>query len=323
MAASGATIEPAPAPPVRYIKLGRGSAWAERSLLAGEIHFGHRRVPHDLALRGDKEAVIRHLVALGQSAAKAKDLAREVMDFYPLGPGALWFTFHSGHLWRAHADPEVIWLGKSAESARQQHGLRFRRTLGGWRKTDSKGRPIVAAELSTKLTKVAAYRQTLCSIEPENVGYLMRKLAGEPEPQVAAAIGAKGALTAVMEGLVKSLHQTDFETLVDIILARSGWHRTSALGGNLKDVDLILEQVVTKETAFVQVKSEASQKVLEGYIRRFQDAGTFTRLIFACHSPKGALRAGERRDVIIWALPDLAEMVVQNGLVDWLIARAG
>jgi hypothetical protein len=177
--------------------------------------------------------------------------------------------------------------------------------------------------LSTKLTKVAAYRQTLCSIEPENVGYLMRKLAGESEPQVAAAIGAKGALTAVMEGLVKSLHQTDFETLVDIILARGGWHRISALGGNLKDVDLILEQAVTKETAFVQVKSKASQKVLEDYIRRFQEAGTFTRLIFACHSPKGALRVGERSDVIVWALPDFAEMVVKNGLVDWLIARAG
>jgi hypothetical protein len=321
MVAAGAKIEPAP--PVRYIKLGRGGAWAQRSLSAGEIHFGHRRVPHDLALRGDKEAVIRHLVGLGQSAAKAKDFAREVMDFYQLGPGALWFTFAGGHLWWTHADPEVIWLGQSDKSFSEQHGLRFRRTLGGWRKTDANGRPIVAAELSTKLTKVAAYRQTLCSIEPENVGYLMRKLGGEPEPQVAAAIGAKGALTAVMEGLVKSLHQTDFETLVDIILARGGWHRISALGGNLKDADLILEQAVTKETAFVQVKSKASQKVLEDYIRRFQEAGTFTRLIFACHSPKGALRAGERRNVIIWALSDLAEMVVRNGLVDWLIARAG
>jgi hypothetical protein len=94
-----------------------------------------------------------------------------------------------------------------------------------------------------------------------------------------------------------------------------------SLGGNLKDVDLILEQAVTKETAFVQVKSKASQKVLEDYIRRFLEAGTFTRLIFACHSPKGALRVGERSDVIVWALPDFAEMVVKNGLVDWLIAR--
>jgi hypothetical protein len=104
--------------------------------------------------------------------------------------------------------------------------------------------------------------------------------------------------------------------LIDIVLARGGWHRISALGGNLKDVDLVVEQAVTKETAFVQAKSKASQKVLEEYIRRFEDVGTFTRLIFACHSLEGALRAGERRDVIIGALPDLAEMVVQNGLVD-------
>jgi hypothetical protein len=88
MATTGAEIETAP--PIRYIKLGKGGRWEERSLSAGEIHFGHHRVPHDLALRGDKEAVAQHLVGLGRPVGKARDLPREVMDFYQLGPAALW-----------------------------------------------------------------------------------------------------------------------------------------------------------------------------------------------------------------------------------------
>jgi hypothetical protein len=318
MATTGVEIETAP--PIRYIKLGKGGAWAKRSLSAGEIHFGHHRVPHNLALRGDKEAVVQHLVGLGRPVGKARDLAREVMDFYQLGPESLWITFAGGQLWWAHADPEVVWLGQEDESSPQRHGSRFRRTLGGWRKVDAKGMPLVA---STKLSKVAAYRQTLCSIDPEGARYLRRKLSGEPEPLVAAAIEAKRALIAATEGLVKSLHQSDFETLIDIILVRGGWHRVSALGGMLKDADLIVEQPVTKETATVQVKSKASQKVLDDYIGRFEASGAFSRLIFACHSPRRALQAAGRPNVTIWSLSDLAEMVVRHGLIDWLIARAG
>ena len=51
------------------------------------------------------------------------------------------------------------------------------------------------------------------------------------------------------------LHQDDFETLVDLIFARGGWHRVSALGGNEADIDLAVEQSLTGERAFVQVKS--------------------------------------------------------------------
>ena len=99
--------------------------------------------------------------------------------------------------------------------------------------------------LSTKLTKVAAYRQTLCSLEPEAARYLQRKLAGEDEPVVRAALEAKSAMVAAAEQLIAGLHWADFETLVDVILARGGWHRVSALGGTMKDADLIVEQSVT------------------------------------------------------------------------------
>ena len=38
------------------------------------------------------------------------------------------------------------------------------------------------------------------------------------------------------------------------------------------DVDLVLDQPATGETAFVQVKSKAGQSVLDDYIGRFRQA---------------------------------------------------
>ncbi len=31
---------------IRYIKLGAGGSWVQASFERGEIHFGHRSVPH-------------------------------------------------------------------------------------------------------------------------------------------------------------------------------------------------------------------------------------------------------------------------------------
>ena len=122
--------------------------------------------------------------------------------------------------------------------------------------------------------------------------YLRRKLAGEAEPVVDAALEAKRALVAACEALIAGLHWVDFETLVDLILARGGWHRVSALGGMAKDADSIVERATARETAMTRVKSAASQSVLDDYIRRFEEeAGEFSRLIFACHSPPMDARA--------------------------------
>lgn len=320
------------AAPVRYIKLGAGGAWARRALGTGEIHLGHAGVSHDRALAGDRAALEADLVALGRSPGTAKSFAREITDFYELGPDALWITFADGHLWWAHAAPEVTWLGgdrasgidgKTAAPSPGAHGARMRRTLGPWRNTDALGRPLVIDALSTRLTKVASYRQTLCRLDPGVEAYLRRKLRGEEEPAITAALEAKRALVAGAEALIAGLHWADFETLVDLILARGGWHRVSALGGTMKDADLVVEQAVTGETALVQVKSAANQGVLDDYIGRFEAAGTYARLIFACHSPRGSLEAGGREDVLIWARAGLAETAVRHGLVDWLVARSG
>jgi hypothetical protein len=299
----------------RYIKLGPKGVWTERSLRQGEIHFGHRRVPHELALTGDREAVTAYLIQTGRSPGKARDFAREIIDFYTLGFDTVWITFAHRHLWWTKAHPDVIWLGEG-----DGHGVRMRRTLAAWRQTDLLERPLSLNSLSTKLTKVGAYRQTLCRIEAQ--AYLLTKLKGEDDPIVARGKSAREQVLAVAEDAIAALHWADFETLLDLIFARSGWQRISELGGTQKDVDLVVGQAATNERAFVQIKSSATQAVLDDYLTRYEES-PYQRLFFICHSPHGSLTMPDRPDLHLWTRPHLAEAAVRAGLFDWLMERTG
>lgn len=299
---------------IRYIKLGRGGRWENRSLAHGEMHFGYSMVPHAMCLAGDWDAVARRLVQHGRSPGKAKDGVREIRDFYTLGADCLWITFADGHLLWTFAEPAVVWLGTGDEGA----GARMRKTVGGWRRADIAGTPLGVDGLSTRLTQLAAYRQTICRVKPS--AYLLRRINAIEEPVITRARKARSTMIAVAAEMIGALHWSDFETLVDLIFARTGWQRVSRVGETLADVDLILEQPTTGEKAFVQVKSKAGQGVLDDYIGRFRRRGAYDRLFFVCHSPTGALRADHARHHV-WAGERLAEAAVRAGLFDWLIER--
>jgi hypothetical protein len=300
---------------IRYLKLGRGGKWEKVSLNRGELHFGHGAVPHELALAGDRERIIEHLVAKGRDPRAAGEDAREVLDFYQLGSDCLWVTFARDHLWWTVAEPEVTWIGFNEEG-----GERMRRSIDGWRNTDVNGVPLRIDRLSTKLTKVASYRRTLCAVEADE--YLLRRINGIVEPIVERSTLARDALLDVVTDAIRALHWPDFETLVDVMFARSGWHRASAIGGTQKLVDLILEQPTTAERSAVQVKSAAGQKQLEEFIAAADETGSYDRLFFACHSPRGQLAAPtDRRDIHVWAGRELAAATLRLGLADWVIEK--
>lgn len=139
---------------------------------------------------------------------------------------------------------------------------------------------------------------------------------------MAQALEAQAALVTAAETLIQGLHWRDFELLADLIFAGSGWQRVSAVGGSDQaDSDLILEQAATGERAMVQVKSSASQAVLEDYAERFR-AGGWDRWFLLCHSPSGRLTAPVGADRFhLWQGRTLAEQAVKAGLVDWLIDK--
>ncbi len=301
---------------VRYIKQGRAGRWEEVAIERGELHFGYKKATHELALEGDFEKLKQYLIGLGGDAQAASRDAREVLDFYELGSDCLWITFAKDHLWWTFAAPEVTWVGGDG-----QEGERTRKTIGGWRNADVNGVPLRTNSLSTKLTKVAGYRRTICKVEAQD--YLLRRINGIQEPFVEKSTAARDALIAMITEGLAMLHWADFETLVDVIFARSGWHRASAIGGNQKLVDMELEQPTTSERGAVQVKSSASQKTLDQYIAKVDEAERFDRFFFVCHSPEGELMApAGRNDVHVWTGRELASTVLRLGLQDWVFEKA-
>lgn len=301
---------------IRYIKLGAGGRWVEPALERGEIHFGYRSIPHEPCQAGDWAAVEKLLIGEGRTPAQAKDALREIRDFYCLGADCLWITFARRQLWWAFAAPAVTWLGADEDG----QGARSRKTREAWRNTDLLGRPLTFDGLSSRLTQVAAYRRTLCSIQHED--YLRRRINGEEEPVIARAREARQAMTAVAADMIAGLHWAEVETMVDLIFARSGWQRVSRVGGNQADVDLILESPSTGERAFVQAKARATRAVVDDYIERCQVSGAYDRLFFVSPDYRGELPQSEDVKLHLLVGPQLAEMAIKAGLYDWLIARS-
>ena len=302
-------------PQVRYIKLGPNNCWAREAFRRGEIPFSFREVPHELALTGDEDRITAHLIGQGKAQGAARNAARQVCAFYGLDENAIWITFADGLMWWTTAEREVTWLGES-----ENYAPRTRKATA-WTSANRFDVPFLMSGLSSRLTKVASAQATICRVEAED--YLLRKIFGVEEPAVRKAEHAREAIIAAIEDLVANLHWSDFETLVDLLLSRGGWHRVSDLGGNMKDADMLVEQPVTGELALVQVKSASNQAELDRYIQIFDNNPGWSRMIFACHSPAGALVTGGRPEIRVWVRAELARMILRQGLFDWLVERAG
>ena len=171
-------------------------------------------MPHEIAVSADKDAIKQHRIGTGRDPQSAADDAREIVDFYTLGPDCLWVTFARDHLWWTFAQPEVSWTGGDGKAT----GQRTRKCIGGWKNTDVNGVPIRIDSLSTKLTKVPNYRRTICAVDAEE--YLLRRLNGVVEPIVAKGSQAREAMLDVLMEAIATLHWADFETLIDVIFAR-------------------------------------------------------------------------------------------------------
>lgn len=300
---------------VRYIKLGPGGAWLRRCVQDGFLELGHGAIPHDVAAQSSREGLARYIEAQGRAPGKAKDFAREIADFYQLGDDCLWITIGDGRLWWCFAGAEVAMVSEEGR------GARARRVIGAWQDCDVNGEPLSLSSLSTRLTKVAAYRQTLCRVEAED--YLLRRINALVDPAVERAKRAQAETIASAAALIERLDWRDFEVLVDLIFAGSGWKRSSGVGGSDQaDTDLVLEQAVTGERAFVQVKSRANAAVFADYVERFRASSGFDRFFFICHSPSGTLPCDHEPDVHVWLGEHLAEQAARAGLLGWLIEKA-
>ncbi|MFK4401903.1 restriction endonuclease [Bradyrhizobium elkanii] len=299
---------------VRYIKLGEGGKWARAAITEGILPFGYRAVAHTACAQGNWDRVREELIAMGRKKAGVGQGLRELQAFYSLGEDTLWVTISDGHLWWTFADGDVVAGGDDDAAA----PARFRRSRGGWRCTTLSGEPLTSRSLSSALTSTANYQMTICAVRHQD--YLLRRIRGEDEPLRVKGDLLLAEMTTTVAAMVRRLDWRDFETLIDLIFSRGGWQRTSPLGGNQADVDLILRQPISGETAWVQIKSRTSQAEFEGYLDRFEREASCD-FFFIYHSAPRPIGGPAATKVRLWSADQIASAAIDAGLVRWLSDR--
>lgn len=301
---------------VRYIKLGPAGRWARKAISDGIVPFGYRFVGHEACVGEDWDEVRRQLIAAGRNDRVLKDDERELKEFYGLGEDTLRFTVADGQIWWTFAQASVCEGDKDDPDAPP----RFRRTRTPWCNASLGGDPLTVRSLSSALTSTANYRRTICAVQ--RADYLVRRICGEDEPLRAQANQLIADMTATAVALIRRLDWRDFETLVDLIFAHSGYKRQTALGGAQADIDFIARQPLTGDTAWVQVKSQASQAMFEDYVERFRREACAASLFFVYHSAERMIRLRRPApDVHVWSAQTIADAAVEAGLFGWLAER--
>jgi hypothetical protein len=290
-----------------FIKLGRGGQWEAQCLRDGMLRFGYREASHDDCLNARWERVQEFWLRIRDDKGAATRDTNQIRIFYEAEPDTLFVTFHGGLLYWCRARSGVV--------VDPTDDTRIRQTVDGWHSTSIRGHQLRTDRLSGALLRMQGFRGTICSVG--QLSYLLGRINDEISPAVVTADDARAAYKAAIENLIGLLTWQDFELLIDLIFASSGWRRIGALGKTQKSIDLELQLPTTGEIAFIQVKSEATAATLREYIGQFSAYDKYDRMFFAWH--KGKINTvPESGDVVLLSRSRIAEMVLDAGLGTWL-----
>lgn len=293
---------------VRFIKLGSRGSWEKGCIDSPRptVRFGFDNPYHRACLQGKWE-VLRKFWKKKRPKQVTK-IVNQTQDFYTLGRNALWITFYKRRLYWCFADTEV----REIESG----GHRVRSVIGKWKCTNVSGTTLFTDNLSGSLTKIQGFRGTICKVHERE--YLLARINAEHLPEVKAADSALQELKLSIEPLVQNLNWKDFELLVDLIFSR--WQRLSGLGKTEKSIDLDLMLPVTGNRAFVQVKSSATLKNLKDYTSQYKSMDQYQEMFFVVHTVVPALYDyAKKRGVKLLGVKEVASLVVDSGITQWLI----
>ncbi|WP_147293276.1 hypothetical protein [Dyella monticola] len=307
---------------VRYVKLGAGGRWEQESLEKSILRFGFESAdPEALQLcREGKWGEIRQgwLEDSGCSARIASSFANQMKAFFEDKGDTLWVTFiddklHYGFL--ESGEPE------RANPGDDKDWSSFRRVREGWRSADAQGNSLTRTSLPGTVTKLSMFRSTTCNVADHE--YLVNRINGLRSQEVKRADQARTELLEALVVLIRRLHERDFEVLVDMAFVNAGWRRLGRVGGNEPVKDLDLEMPLTRERAYVQIKSATSQGVLKSVVKEYQAREHYTRLFFVYHTSSDELKNDwEDSGVVLVGAEEVARMALESGISDWIIDRS-
>lgn len=298
-----------------YIKLGAGGQWEADSLQNGRARVGWGEVELELIAKRDWETIeqrIRQKLSDKPQYVVSADL-NALRRFCESEWDDVWITFYQRKLWWCRL--------KKDRDVKEDETSKYREVDGGWSNRDIEGAPLYTNRVSGRLAKIQRFPGTLCRVHEAE--YLKRLLNAQQSPTQVALGNAKAHLIDRLAEAIQTLHWREFELLADLVFRQSGWRRVSETGGTMESVDLELEDPITGDRYQVQVKSSASRRTFDDCVQEFSGID-FRKLYFVVHSPDADL-AGLTTDtdeqVQILGAQQLAEMVLDGGLVDWVLER--
>lgn len=300
-------------PKIRFIKLGEGGQWEESCIRENTIRLGYHSPYHQESLAGDWNSVRQFWLAQRKynEGAATRDL-NQIRDFYELREEDIWITFHRKRMYWCHAASTVREL---------EDGSRIRQVIGRWSSTDVTGHPLGIENIDGRITQVQGYRGTICAVALPD--YLVRKIKGEPLPEVIETEKVLIELKNQVARLIKGLWWHDFELLIDLIFAKAGWQRFSVLGKTGKDIDIDAFSPATQRRAFIQIKSYTTYQEAKRYIDAYREHDDFDEMFFVYHTSTTDLvdLAPKDQNIHLWGLDTIAALVVSSGLVEWLVNK--
>jgi len=286
--------------------------WEKECVDKGIIRFGFGSAKPErfgLCRSGRWDDLTASFVAAGRTKGTATRFTNETRLFFEDDGSTLWITFVGERLYWGFLK------GNSAEAHADGDGV-WRAIVNGWRSADVKGEELTKEQLSGALTQLAAYRGTSCSVDVAD--YVTRRINGQKTENVERASAALSEMKAATLDLMKDLGPGDFEILIDLIFTASGWRRLGTLGKTQKGLDIDMRLPTTGERALVQVKSRTTSAELAEYVGKLDQLGPYDRMFYVYHS--GEAETDDERVIVINA-EKLAELVLNSGLVNWLIDK--
>ncbi len=295
-----------------FIKLGRRGGWEEDCIEDGVLRLGFNNPYHDECLRGNFDSIRQWFEGKGKTKGVATAIVNQIRSFYESGEDNLWITFYKRKLWWAFAAPGIEQLGD---------GSRIRKVVNGWKSTDIKSDVLSVDKISGRLTKVQMFQGTICEVKENK--YLWGKINAIVSPDVERAKKSLSELVDSALPLIKSLTWKDFELLVDLLFVNAGWKRLGVVGKTEKDIDLDLMMPVNGRRAFVQIKSSSTQTEFDEYLHTFAKNDIYHEMYFVVHTVETALQIKDcGRPVTVINDKALSKLVVNSGMIEWLIEKA-
>jgi hypothetical protein len=307
---------------VRYVKNGMGGQWWQAAHTNGQVHLGWRDIPPNLLLNPTDFAAIRQIVRDGFGPRRGAQADFRALCTVLEAPSQhIWVTFEDGCMWWCTVNDGVTVNPDGQTAERGYFWLTCNRPWSNTSLNEVNDRRFAMTQLPGTVTAVAGFQGVVYM--PSAWDSIVRLIKGETNPDVKTAIERRGDHELAVNNIVQQLSPIDFEHLIDLILARTGWDRISTLGKTQEGIDMEAENPTTGEIAFVQVKSTAAQEVLDDYVERFKiRRDRYARMIFAVHTLEGIVNPPvDIPEVRLWTGEIIAELVVRVGLGKWVENR--